>query len=337
MSCGHLKDQLGKTDLEKEVSDLIEEGKRKRVIVLAGPTGCGKTKLSLILAKMISGEIVSADSMQLYRGMDIGTAKASIEEQKSIPHHMLDVCDISSSYTVVDYYYRAHECIKSIIARGRVPIVVGGSGFYIRTLIYGPPPGPPSIPEVRERLELEMEVKGVDVLFERLQELDPTYAESITIHDKQKVIRALEIITLSGSRVSDLGKCQQTRPKNYDFRSWFLYRPREALYAKIDERCEKMVAEGLVDEVRFLRQIGLEKNRTASNAIGYRQTLDYLDTPQTEEDFQDYIKKFQQASRHYAKRQLTWFRKEPMFLWLDIEPFDYELIAERIAQDYYSL
>lgn len=316
-------------EAKKEQARHIDE-KRDRVIVISGPTACGKTAFSLKLAKALGGEIISADSMQVYRGMDIGTAKASEEEQQLIPHHMIDICDLSKNYNVVDFYYDARRVIRQVLARGRIPIIVGGSGFYLRTLLFGPPKGPSSNPKVRQVLEDEFDKVGPDKLYERLKKLDPKYAQTITCHDKQKIIRALEIIALTGDKVSNIPLRQNMRPKEFDFHCWFLYRPRDVLYKRIESRCESMVQMGLVEEVERLIPLGLRENHSAAQAIGYRQTLDYLD----HRDEAEYMMKLKQATKRYAKSQFTWFKQEPIFHWLDIEVHSTETVMELIAQDY---
>lgn len=322
--------------LEKKITDPTKL-KPKKVIILSGPTACGKTSLSLLLAEKLKGEIISADSMQVYRGMDIGTSKVSQEDQARIVHHLIDVRHVSEPFNVVDFYYEACQCIESITARDRTPIVVGGSGFYIHTLLYGPPQGPPSLPELRRTLEQEMEKFGSERLYERLTALDPVYAATITAHDKQKIVRGLEIITLTGEKVSKLQWNREKVASLYDFRCWFLHRPREALYPRIEERCEQMIEAGLFDELKELIKQGLNSNPSAAQAIGYRQVLDFLQTGQTEKDYKEFVKLFKQASRHYAKRQFTWFRKEPLFRWLNIEVHDMEIAMDMIIQDYQNL
>lgn len=311
--------------------------KKKRVIVISGPTCCGKSHLALELAQAIDGEIISADSMQVYRGMNIGSAKASLEEQLLIPHHLIDTRDIHESFNVVDFYYEARQACQQVLDRGNVPIVVGGSGFYLHTLLYGPPSGPPSVPEVRKSLEEEMERFGADVLYNRVVEQDPQYAKSITKNDKQKIIRALEIMTLTNKKVSKLSWKGRRRPQNYDFRCWFLHRPKDKLYERINKRCDKMLMEGFLEEVRSLNEEGIRENSSASQAIGYRQALDFLETEQTEHDYERFVKEFKQATRHYAKRQFTWFRKEPLFRWLDVDLHDHEIAFEMIKNDYEAL
>lgn len=311
--------------------------KSKKVIIIAGPTGCGKSEFALKLARMIKGEIVSGDSMQVYRGMDIGTAKPTEKEQKEIPHHLVDVRDVTEPFNVVDYYYEARQACEQIIARNNVPIIVGGSGFYLHSLLYGPPSGPPSIPEVRQKIQDQMDEFGPEALFDRLMLLDPVYAKTITKNDKQKIVRALEIIMLSGKKVSDLSWKQRHKPLNYDYRCWFLFRPREHLYKRINARCERMVEDGFLEEVKTLIGAGIDQNSTASNAIGYRQALEYFKTDQTQADFDRFMTDFKTASRHYAKRQRTWFAREPLFQWVDMDLHDYEVILDTIGNDYLRL
>lgn len=310
-----------------------KEGK-KRILVIAGPTASGKTQLSLSLAQAIGGEILSSDSCQVYRGMDIGTAKAAPEERALIAHHLIDICDLSTHYNVAGFYKQAQDAFKEIIARENVPIVVGGSGFYIHALLYGPPLGPPSIPEVREQLEKQMRELGSEVLYERLQMLDSEYAATISEFDRHKIIRALEIMALSERRVSDFPKSGKLQEQDYDFRCWFIYYPRERLYSRIEMRCDEMIRKGFLAEVRELGKKGLRSNPSAAQAIGYRQALEYLDSPQTEEDLRDFVMKFKRASRHFAKRQFTWFRKEPLFRWLNCDEHPTERLKEIILQDF---
>ncbi len=311
--------------------------KPRKIILLAGPTACGKTALSLMLAEALGGEIISADSMQVYRGMDIGTAKVSLDDQRRIPHHLIDIRDIHETFNVVDFYYEARQSCDSILARDRVPIIVGGSGFYFRSLLYGPPNGPPSIPEMRHALEEQMRIHGNELLYQKLCELDPAYAQTITCNDRHKIIRALEIISLSGEKVSNLCWERTKVLSDYIFHPWFLHRPRTALYPRIEERCEQMVAEGLIEEVQRLEVLGLRNNSTASQAIGYRQSLEFLESPRTEVDFKRFLRKFKTASRQYAKRQFTWFRGEPLFRWLNVEVHDFEIALDLILQDYSQL
>ncbi len=310
--------------------------KGRRVIVLAGPTGVGKTLLSLRLADMLGGEIVSADAIQVYKGMDIGTAKVSKADQDRIPHHLIDVCEITNPFNVNTFCTEAKAALEDIIARGRVPIIVGGTGFYIHSLIYGPPSGPPSDAGIRAKLEDELELRGNDVLFDRLQEADPQYAATITRNDRHKIVRGLEIIELSGRLVSDFSWKNRLPLPLYDFRCWFLDMPRKILYERLSHRCDEMLEAGLLEEVVSLDRAGLRGNRTASQAIGYRQSLEFLDTGKTPQDYKNFIEKFKQASHHLAKRQITWFRKEPGFRWIDMTEVSSDDLIDLMASDYSS-
>jgi len=309
---------------------------KQKVIILAGPTACGKSTFAMKLAQNMGGEIISADSMQVYRGMDIGTAKPSKSDRELVSHHLIDIRDVTDPFNVVDFYYEARHHCQIVLSRDNIPIIVGGAGFYIHSLLYGPPSGPPSVPELRKSLEEEMELLGAEVLFKRLQELDPQYANTITKNDKQKIVRGLEIITLTGKLVSKLSWKGRRKPQNYDFRCWFLHRPREHLYERIETRCDKMLADGFLDEVRKLEKEGIETNTSAVQAIGYRQVLDFLATDQTPSEYKKFVEKFKQASRNYAKRQHTWFKKEPLFRWIDMDLHDHEFIMDMIQKDYES-
>lgn len=311
-----------------------EAVKKKKILVIAGPTGVGKTEISLQLAHMLGGEIISADSMQVYRGMDIGTAKVSAEDRERIPHHLIDIRDIDQPFNVANFCQEAQLAMKKILLSDGVPIVVGGTGFYIRALIYGPPSGPPSVPGIRQKLEQELKDLGSAALYERLMKLDPEYAVRITSADRHKIVRGLEIISITGLKVTEFTSSSPEQVSHYDFRCWFLYRPLPELYSRIEKRCDEMLQRGLIEEVKELERWGLRGNSSASQAIGYRQCLEFLDSPQAEEDWKNCIYKFKKASRHYARRQFTWFRKEPLFRWLNVQELGEEAVAELIAQDF---
>lgn len=323
--------QCGIDVLAKKVKK--QENSKKKVIVISGPTGVGKTALSLVIAKALGGEIVSADSMQVYRGMDIGTAKPTAAERREVVHHLIDSRDLDETCNVMQYYQEATLAIREILDKGAVPIVVGGTGFYLHALLYGPPNGPASDPQVRERLEQEMDLRGVEPMYHQLMRLDPEYCLSITPNDRHKIIRALEIIELSSRSVSSF-RSHPTPLSDYQFRCWFLHLSRELLYPLIEKRCDAMIEAGFVQEVEALDQQGLRRNTSASQAIGYRQCLEYLDSPRTAQDWHKFILSFKQASRQYAKRQFTWFRKEELFRWLDRGVLSVEQISEIIIQDY---
>lgn len=308
---------------------------KKKVIVISGPTATGKTHLSLTLARALGGEIVSADSMQVYRGMDIGTAKATKEERSQCPHHLIDIRDLQQTFNVVDFYHEAINALESIHARGKVPIVVGGTGFYIHSLIYGPPKGPPASKAIRKRLEEDMDKFGPEALYDKLRALDPVYADKITKGDRQKIIRAFEIIMQTQQPVSDLfHEKQPAESAQFNFRNWFIYLPKSILYPRIEMRCDEMIANGFVDEVKKLDRENLRGNLSASQSIGYRQCLEFLDSSGGQKEWDQFIATFKKASRRYAKRQFTWFRKEPLFRWVDMDAIGEERALELIMQDY---
>lgn len=313
------------------------DDKRKPVIVISGPTAVGKTALSLELAKEMGAEIISADSIQVYKGMDIGSSKPTKQELASIPHHLINICDLTDSYNVAHFYSAATKAIEEVQSRGNIAIVVGGTGFYINALLYGPPSGPPASMQVRDQLETDLEKRGIEALYERLKQFDPHYCNKLTVKDKQKIMRGLEIIALTGKRVSDF-KEPRTRQacSKYNFRCFFLYSPREVLYPRIEMRCDKMIADGLVEEVERLREEGLEENSSAASSIGYRQCLEYLKSEKTAEDFERFVETFKTMTRRYAKRQFTWFKREPLFRWLDIEVHGQLSIKNLIMMDYES-
>lgn len=307
---------------------------KKKVIVISGPTCVGKTDLSLHIAQTVGGEIVSADSMQVYEGMDIGTAKASKEERQKVAHHLIDCREMEDSFNVVDFYYEATQAIEAIHSRDHVPIVVGGTGFYIHALLYGPPAGPPSVSSVRERIEDEMDKLGSLAMYEKLKEIDPDYAMTISEGDRHKIVRGLEIISLTNKKVSFFFRPSIEVSSPFDFRCWFLYYPKEILYPRIEKRCDEMIERGFVKEVERLLEKGLEKNLSACQAIGYRQCIEFLHTRRTPEDFQKFVNSFKQASKRYAKRQFTWFRKEPLFRWLNLNMITRDNALELIIQDF---
>lgn len=311
-----------------------KEQPKQKVIILAGPTGVGKSEFAIKLAKALNGEIIAADSMQVYRGMDIGTAKATKAQRLEISHHLLDIRDVTDPMNVVDFYHEACFCLHTVHERAGVGIVVGGSGFYLHALLYGPPLGPPASPEIRSRLDEEAERLGLDFLYDKLVTKDPEYAQTVTPHDRHKVVRALEIMEVSGKKVSSFDWKQKPLSSKYDFRCWFLHRERQHLYHRIERRCHKMIEEGLLEEVRQLEKKGLRHNISAAQAIGYRQSLNFLDSPQTPEDYRQFVEKFIHSSRQYAKRQHTWFKKEPGYKWLDIDAHDYENALEIIMNDF---
>ncbi len=329
-------------DIQDQISQLYlplrkknqNEISKKKVIVIAGPTGVGKTDISISIAEILGGEIISADSMQVYRGMDIGTAKASIEQQKKVVHHLLNIKDIDESFNVSEFYRAAHRACRQILFKGKVPIVVGGTGFYIHAFLYGPPLGPPSNVEIRKKLQQQLEKLGAEALYERVQMLDPEYAKTITFRDKHKIVRALEIMSITKKKVSEIPKPDVNQKPLYNYRLWFLYFPKEDIYKIIDKRCDQMIENGFIEEVKRLKEKGLENNYSASQAIGYRQCLKYLNSKQTFDDRITFIKEFKKASKKYVKKQFTWFKKEINFRYLNLKQVGIEKAKEYILQDY---
>ena len=284
--------------------------------VLTGPTACGKTALALDLAERVGGEIVSMDSMTLYRGLDIGTAKPTAAERARVPHHLVDVLDPWESATVAWWLERAEAACADIAARGKVPLIVGGTPFYLKALLHGLFPGPPGDPEVRRRLEQEAEWQGREHLHARLAAVDPKTAARLHPNDVRRVVRALEVHELTGRPISD---CQQTwdtaafaGPAAVPARptpAVVLELPRDVLYARVNRRVDAMLAAGWLDEVRRLRELPRPLSREARQALGYRELLDYLNGNGPPWD--ETVELIRTHTRQFAKRQLTWFRHLP--------------------------
>ncbi|SPN74020.1 tRNA dimethylallyltransferase,tRNA delta(2)-isopentenylpyrophosphate transferase,tRNA dimethylallyltransferase,IPP transferase [Chlamydia serpentis] len=308
---------------------------KRTIILLAGPTGSGKTEISLALAPMIDGEIVSVDSMQVYQGMDIGTAKVSLEARQVIPHHLIDICHIQEPFNVIDFYYEAIQACQNILSRNKVPILVGGSGFYFYTFLSGPPKGPPADPQIREQLESIIKKHGVTALYEELRLKDSDYAQTITKNDKNKIVRALEIIQLTGKKVSDHEwDVVPKASREYYCRAWFLSPLTEFLRNSIQMRCETMIESGLLDEVKILLSQGIRGNPSASKAIGYREWIEFIDQGEHHEDYALAKRKFISNSWHYTKKQKTWFKRCSIFRELPTLGLSSEAIAQKIAKDY---
>jgi tRNA dimethylallyltransferase len=289
---------------------------RPIVPAIVGPTAVGKTSVSLALAERFGGEIINADSMQVYRGFDIGTDKPGPAERARIPHHLLDIVDGRTQFTAADFAVRAAEAVDSISRRGRLPIIVGGTGLYIKALFEGLFPGPGRDDAVRAALEEEARRDGWDVLRGRLQSLDPEYAAKIGPGDGIRIIRALEVQMVTGIPLSEHFRSTKSYLPDYRPVLVGLRRDRAALYRRIDERVERMFERGLVEEVRGLWAGGLEENAPPFKALGYRHVLRFLRGESTLEEAQAGTKA---DTRHYAKRQETWFRKTPGLVWFDAD------------------
>ena len=305
----------------------------EKIVVVAGPTASGKTALGIALAKDFNGEIVSADSMQVYRGMDIGTAKASLAEREGIPHYMLDVAEPWEDYSVARYVEQAEACCRDILRRGKLPILVGGTGLYIDSLVSGRDfAAVDSDQGLREALAAEYDALGGEAMHRRLQELDPERAAILHPGDKRRIVRALEVYRLTGMTITEHDRQTQALPKRFDAAAIHLnFKNRAALYARIDRRVDMMVEQGLFREVEGLLAAGLSPESTAMQAIGYKEAVRSLRGELRREAAVDLIK---QASRRYAKRQLTWFNRDKEalpILWEDEPDFEY---ARRLSTEF---
>ena len=287
----------------------------KNLVILTGPTAVGKTSLSINLAKAINGEIISADSMQIYKGMDIGTAKIMPEEMDGVTHHLIDVIDPTEDFHVVRFKEMVEAAIEEIYAKGKVPVICGGTGFYIQAILYDIDFTENEIDKsYRESLVKYAAEFGQDALHDKLKAIDPESAESIPAANVKRVIRAIEYYEQTGEKFSVHNATQKEKNSPYNFAYFVLNDDRQLLYNRIDARVDKMIDEGLVDEVKSLVAKGVKKGMTAMDGIGYKELLDYLDGNGSLEDAVELIKK---KSRNYAKRQLTWFRREKEVIWLD--------------------
>lgn len=284
------------------------------VIVIAGPTASGKSSRGIEVAQTLGGEIISADSMQVYRGMDIGTAKVSKEERTLVPHHMIDVADPAEPFSVADYVSLARPILQDIIRRGRLPFVVGGTGFYIQALLrdldFSESMG---ASEIRTAMEEEAAVIGPLALWQRLKEADPASADAIHPNNVKRVIRALEYYEETGQPISALNEAQKEKESPYRVLYLVLDLPRAKLYERIDRRVDEMLAAGLEAEVRGLLDRGVPVRATAMQGLGYKEMIEYIEERINLPEAAERIKL---GSRHYAKRQITWFKREKEALWI---------------------
>ena len=285
------------------------------IIVITGPTATGKTAISALLAKTINGEVVSADSMQIYKHMDIGTAKPTKEERLGIPHHMLDIVAPHEDYSVARYVSDATLCIDSIIRRGKTPVLAGGSGLYINALLSGRVFSTRGDDTVRRKLESEYDDLGGEIMLSKLREFDPRSAEKLHANDKKRIVRAFEVYISSEKTISQHDIETKTLPHKYESKKFALtFEDRAELYARIDRRVDSMLKIGLVDEVRNLLDMGIPSGCTAMQAIGYKQIADVVLGKFDIDSASDIIK---MESRRYAKRQLTWLRRDPDVEWIE--------------------
>jgi tRNA dimethylallyltransferase len=312
--CDRVSREEGTTSYE----DLVRR-RLSKVLVIVGPTGVGKTQVSLKLADILNGEIVSLDSRQVYTYMDIGTAKPTKEEMKRVAHHLIDVVCPDEKFTAADYGRKAREVIKKISKRKKQPIVVGGSGLYLKALTRGFFEGPKGSEKLRERLKREELKSGLNYLFEKLKKVDPKAALRIHPHDSVRIIRALEVYELTGKPITLLQEKGDYEPFEMEFVKVGLTLDRKELYERIDRRVEKMIKEGFLDEVKALKEKGYSTSLKAFKTVGYQELFSYLDG---EIDFPMAIERIKLNTRRYAKRQLTWFKKEKGIEWVDAEKED---------------
>jgi tRNA dimethylallyltransferase len=299
-----------------------------KLAALVGPTAVGKTEISLLLAQKIGGEIISCDSMQVYKGMDIGTAKASSEHLSRVAHHLINIVDPGVAFTVADYQQLARAKIQDINRRGSIPILVGGTGLYYQSVVDNYDFFPmDSRQAVRAKWEKMHDDKGLDYLYEQLLAIDKQYALKIGGNDKKRIIRALEVYDLTGQPFSAV----QTRNRNtYLLAAVGLYMDRIQLYARIEERVDKMIKEGLLDEVAQLREQGYDLSMNSMQALGYKQVYSYMEGMLTWDDMLNEIKR---ETRKFAKRQYTWFNKDKRIQWVNVGDYSDEiLLIEKICE-----
>ena len=297
--------------------------KKKPLIVLTGPTSVGKTALSILLAKAVNGEIISADSMQVYKGMDIGSAKIRKEEMCGVTHHLIDILEPTEEFNIVKFQELSKQAIDKIYQRGKIPIIAGGTGFYIQSVLYDITfEENEEGKEYRTYLESIAAAPGGDVkLYEMLKKVDPVSADIIHANNIKRVIRALEFFEETKTPISAHNKEQREKESPYNFCYFVLNDDRDKLYKNIEIRVDNMLLDGLVDEVKALHHKGYSKNMVSMQGLGYKEILDYLNGEITLERAVYLIKR---DTRHFAKRQLTWFRREKDVIWINKPDFDYD-------------
>ena len=283
-------------------------------VFLAGPTAVGKSAVALALAEKIGGEIITVDSMQVYRGLDIGTAKPTAEERARVPHHLLDICELNEAFDAAQFIRRAQNAVEEIQSRGRTPIFCGGTGLYFKAFLDGLGEAPPA----DEKIRAELESLPFEKLLAELRERDPAAYEKIDKQNSRRVIRAVEVIRLTGKKFSEQRAEWKVQSPKSKVQSYFCFtRPAEDLHRRINDRVDEMFARGLVDETRELLKRGLAENKFAMQAIGYRQVAEHL---RGERDLAATIELVKIRTRQFAKRQLTWFRRHGNCAWLELQP-----------------
>lgn len=295
---------------------------KKPMIILSGPTAVGKTALSIKLAKRVNGAIISADSMQIYKYMNIGSAKIMPEEMDGVKHYLIDELEPSEEFNIVRFQTMAKVALEEIYANGQIPIIAGGTGFYIQALLYDIGfDNQDCDEEYRQELELFAKEHGNEALHERLQKIDPVSAKKIHANNVKRVIRALEFYRLTGKPISEHNESEQQKESPYNFAYFVLTDKRENLYKRIEKRVDIMMEQGLLTEVQQLKNMGYHRNMVSMQGLGYKEILDFLDKKCTLEEAVYTIKL---ETRHFAKRQLTWFRRERNVCWMDKSVYNYD-------------
>lgn len=298
---------------------------KQPLIILSGPTAVGKTALSIELAKRVNGAIISADSMQVYKHMDIGSAKIMPEEMEGVKHYLIDELNPEDEFNIVVFQKKAKAALKEIYENGQIPIIAGGTGFYIQSLLYDINfDNQDCNEEFRVELEQIAKEQGNEVLHERLKKIDPVSAEKIHANNVKRVIRALEFYHLTGKPISEHNETEQQKASPYNFAYFVLTDDRVNLYKRIDMRVDIMLKNGLVEEVKRLKEMGYHRDMVSMQGLGYKEILDYLDGKCTLEEAIYILKR---ETRHFAKRQLTWFRRERDVIWLDKQKYNYDEAA----------
>jgi len=294
----------------------------RSLIVLTGPTAVGKTSLSIRLAKAIDGEIISADSVQVYRKLNIGSAKITQEEMCGVPHHLIDVLEPDEDYNVARFTEMVKTAIDEIHSRGHVPILAGGTGFYIQAVLKDVDfSSGESDTAIRSRLEAEATELGNEVMHERLRSIDPESADAIPSGNLKRVLRAIEYYEVTGEKISVHNAREKEKESPYDYRYFVLNDCRDRLYERIDKRVDIMMKDGLLDEVKGLYESGISRDAVSMQSLGYRQILDYLFGDCT---LQEAVEQVKLQTRHFAKRQLTWFKREKDTIWVNKNEFGYD-------------
>lgn len=307
--------------------------KKEPLIVIGGPTASGKSSIAIQLARDIGGEIISADSMQVYRGMDIGTAKVTKEEMQGVPHHLIDIAGPKEAFNVVSYKQAADEAIGKILGAGHIPILAGGTGFYIQAVLRDIQfTENDTDMSFREQLmEIAAQEDGPGRLYARLQEVDPEAARQIHPNNVKRIVRALEFYLQTGQKISEHNEQERHRKSPYNYAYFVLTMPRQQLYAMIEKRVDQMLDAGLVDEVRRLRAAGCTPDMVSMQGLGYKEIFPYLDGICTLNEAAYILKR---DTRHFAKRQLTWFRREKDIIWLDRSIYDsQEKLLDRMEEE----